>query len=271
MPPLSQEAAALRPVISFGLLFLLAGAEALWPRRPRALSRWGRWPGNLGIAALGALAVKLAFPVAALGVAALAARACWGVLNLASMPEGLKIVTAVLALDFAIYIQHRVFHAVPVLWRLHRMHHADLDLDVTSGARFHPLEIMLSMLIKMGVVLLIGAPPLAVLLFEIILNATAMFNHSNLALPPALDGVLRLVLVTPDMHRVHHSVIRAETDSNFGFNVPWWDRLFATYRAQPAQGQLGMMIGLPAFRKPGASRLDALLVQPFLTPDDGAA
>jgi sterol desaturase/sphingolipid hydroxylase (fatty acid hydroxylase superfamily) len=190
-----------------------------------------------------------------------------GVLSIWNIPDGLKIIVALLGLDLTIYLQHVLFHAVPVLWRLHRMHHTDLDLDVTSGARFHPGEIILSMVIKLGAVVALGAPPVSVLLFEIIVNATAMFNHSNLALPVGVDRALRLLVVTPDMHRVHHSVIPAETNSNFGFNVPWWDRLLGTYRAQPAAGHEGMTVGLAAFRDPAATaRLDAMLVQPFIGP-----
>jgi sterol desaturase/sphingolipid hydroxylase (fatty acid hydroxylase superfamily) len=174
---------------------------------------------------------------------------------------------AVVVLDMAIYFQHRLFHAVPVLWRLHRMHHADLDLDVTTGARFHPLEILLSMAIKVAVVIALGAPAVAVVLFEILLNASSMFNHANLRLPLAVDGALRWLIVTPDVHRVHHSVIRAETDSNFGFSLSWWDRLFGTWRAQPEKGHDGMTIGLPVFRNPEQLRLDRMLVQPFLRGD----
>ncbi|MGC8476621.1 MAG: sterol desaturase family protein [Acetobacteraceae bacterium] len=263
---LLSHAALLRAGISFGGLAVFALLEARWPRRPRALSRWWRWPGNLGIALLGGVAVRLTVPLAAIGVALLAARHGWGLLPLTGLPSWAQVILAMLVLDLAIYAQHVMFHLVPPLWRLHRMHHADLDLDVTSGARFHPLEIVLSMLIKMAVVLALGAPVAAVLLFEILLNFTAMFNHSNLALPAPIDAVLRLWVVTPDMHRVHHSVLRAETDSNFGFNLPWWDRLFGTYRARPAAGQLGMELGLPLFRATGESRLDRLLTQPFRAP-----
>jgi sterol desaturase/sphingolipid hydroxylase (fatty acid hydroxylase superfamily) len=257
----------LRLVVYAGLLCALAAAEAWRPRRARTLPRWRRWPANLGIAVADALAVKLLFPLAALGVAVFAAQRGWGALNIWPGPEWLKIVLALLGLDLTIYLQHVLFHAVPVLWRLHRMHHTDLDLDVTSGARFHPIEILLSMGIKMAAVTALGAPPVSVLLFEILLNATAMFNHSNLALPLALDRTLRLLVVTPDMHRVHHSVIPAETNSNFGFNVPWWDRLLGTYRAQPAAGHAAMTLGLEAFRDPAATAdLAALLVQPFARP-----
>ena len=172
-------------------------------------------------------------------------------------------------LDLAIYLQHVLFHAVPVLWRLHRMHHADLDIDVTTGLRFHPVEILLSMAIKLMVVVALGTPALAVLLFEVLLNATSIFNHANLRLPGWLDGALRLVVVTPDMHRVHHSVTPRETNSNFGFNFALWDRLFGTYHAQPAAGHEGMAIGIEQFRDPGELRLDRMLTQP-LRDDDRA-
>jgi sterol desaturase/sphingolipid hydroxylase (fatty acid hydroxylase superfamily) len=168
-----------------------------------------------------------------------------------------------LALDLVIYVQHVVFHKVPVLWRLHRMHHADLDIDVTTGVRFHPLEIVISLLIKIAVILALGIPVVAVILFEVVLNVTSMFNHSNVSMPAWLDRVLRFIVVTPDMHRVHHSILRRETDSNFGFNLPWWDRLFGTYRAQPEAGHAGMTIGIPAFRDPAELRIDRLLTQPF--------
>jgi sterol desaturase/sphingolipid hydroxylase (fatty acid hydroxylase superfamily) len=180
-----------------------------------------------------------------------------------ALPFGLAVVLSVILLDLAIYLQHVLFHAVPVLWRLHRMHHADLDIDVTTGVRFHPVEILLSLLIKFGVVALLGAPALAVLIFEVLLNATSMFNHSNVAMPPAVDRVLRLLVVTPDMHRVHHSILRFETNSNFGFNFPWWDRLFRTYRPQPKEGHEGMTIGIESFRDPAELRLDRMLLQPL--------
>jgi sterol desaturase/sphingolipid hydroxylase (fatty acid hydroxylase superfamily) len=173
------------------------------------------------------------------------------------------VIATVVVLDLFIYLQHVMFHAVPALWRLHRMHHADLDFDVTTGARFHPIEIVLSMLIKLAAVVVLGAPPVAVLIFEVVLNATAMFNHGNLRLPLAVDRVLRLFVVTPDMHRVHHSIVPAETNSNFGFNLPWWDRLLGTYRAQPAAGHVVMTIGLDDFREASDQRLDRMLIQPF--------
>ena len=179
------------------------------------------------------------------------------------MPGWIAVVAAVIALDLAIYLQHVLFHAVPALWRLHRMHHTDLELDATTGVRFHPVEVLLSMLIKLAVVATIGAPPIAVLIFEVLLNATSMFNHANLRIPARIDRVLRWLIVTPDMHRVHHSVEVRETNSNFGFNLPWWDRLFRTYKAQPAAGHEAMTIGIDAFRDAGELRLDRMLVQPL--------
>ena len=187
----------------------------------------------------------------------------WGLLQIAGASPWVAVPLAVLALDLAIYFQHVLFHAVPALWRLHRMHHADQDIDVTTGIRFHPIEILLSMGIKFGVIAALGPPAVAVLIFEVLLNATSMFNHSNVRLPLWLDHVLRWVVVTPDMHRVHHSVIARETNSNFGFNLPWWDRLFGTYRDQPAAGHRDMTIGIAQFRQPGEQRLDRMLTQPF--------
>lgn len=249
-----------------GILATMAVAEALAPRRRRSLSRRTRWPANLGIVVVNSLLLRLLFPVAAIGVAAIAERHGWGLLNNLELPDWIKVVAGFLALDLAIYLQHVMFHAVPALWRLHRMHHADLDFDVTTGARFHPLEVLLSMGVKMAVVAALGAAPITVLVFEVVLNATAMFNHANFLLPQPIDRLLRLVLVTPDMHRVHHSILVEETNSNFGFNLPWWDRLLGTYRAQPAAGHLGMTIGLDMFREPGQLRLDRMLVQPFIGP-----
>lgn len=250
-----------------GVLVLMAAWEAIAPRRERSLSRWWRWPNNLGIVALNTAAVRYLFPVSAVVAAVTAAERGWGVLNAVALPDWVEILVAVVALDLVIYFQHRLFHAVPVLWRLHRMHHADLDFDVTTGARFHPLEILMSMAIKVAVVALLGAPAVAVVLFEILLNATSMFNHSNLRLPAAVDRVLRWLIVTPDVHRVHHSVIPAETDSNFGFSLAWWDRIFGTYRAQPSAGHENMTIGLAAFRAPAQLRLDRMLIQPFVRGD----
>jgi sterol desaturase/sphingolipid hydroxylase (fatty acid hydroxylase superfamily) len=258
--------ALLRVSFFLGVLVLIMALEAAFPRRVRNVSRSRRWPGNLGIVVLDSLIVRALVPMAAVGVAMIAEAKGWGLFNALGVPLAWVALLTVLALDLVIYLQHVMFHAVPALWRLHRMHHADLDIDVTTGARFHPIEILLSMIIKMAVVAALGAPAIGVVIFEVLLNATSMFNHANLNLPRGLDRVLRWLVVTPDMHRVHHSAIRRETDSNFGFNLPWWDRLLGTYRDQPEKGHEDMTIGLPIFRDPGASRLDKLLIQPFLNP-----
>ncbi|WP_300301370.1 sterol desaturase family protein, partial [Ferrovibrio sp.] len=233
------------------------------PRRMLSIGRLRRWPANLGIAALNTLMLRLVAPGAAVGIAIWASGQGIGLFNMLDAPAWLAITVCVLAFDLLIYGQHVAFHKIAPLWRLHRMHHADLDIDVTTGARFHPVEILLSLGIKLVAVLLLGAPAASVLLFELLLNATSMFNHANLALPAGLDRVLRSVVVTPDMHRVHHSWHRDETDSNYGFNLPWWDRLFGTYRAQPRDGHDGMVIGLRDFRDPAEQRLDRMLLQPL--------
>jgi sterol desaturase/sphingolipid hydroxylase (fatty acid hydroxylase superfamily) len=251
-------------VSAFALVF---AAMALWevaaPRRVPVAGRKQRWPSNLGILVIDALLVRVLIPTAAVGAALFAARRGWGLLHYAGLRLSVAALIGFLVLDLVIYAQHVVFHKVPVLWRLHRMHHADLDIDVTTGGRFHPIEILISMLIKIAVVIALGIPVVAVLLFEVVLNATSIFNHANVAMPRALDRALRLIVVTPDMHRVHHSILRRETDSNFGFNLPWWDRLFGTYRAQPEAGHAAMTIGLPIFRSPRELRIDRLLTQPF--------
>jgi len=240
---------------------------ALWevfaPRRRRSQTRLKRWPGNLGIVVIDTLLLRVLFPAAAVGVAAYASTNSWGIFNSIQLPWMVSVIACVLILDLAIYFQHRLFHIVPIFWRLHRMHHADLDIDLTTGIRFHPVEIILSMLIKFCVILIIGAPVVAVIVFEILLNATATFNHANAYIAPAIDRVLRWLVVTPDMHRVHHSIITTETNSNFGFNIPWWDRLFGTYRDQPQAGHDGMTIGLEIFRDANELRLDKMLLQPF--------
>jgi len=263
-----EHADTIRLGLFLAVLAIVAGAEALMPRRGRSLPRARRWPGNLGIVVLNAGLLRILLPVGALGLAALAEARGWGLLNAVALPDWLRVVLAVVLLDLAIYLQHVMFHAVPALWRLHRMHHADLDFDVTTGARFHPIEILLSALLKLAVVGALGAPALAVLVFEVLLNATAMFNHGNVRLAAGLDRVLRWIVVTPEMHRVHHSVVPRETNSNFGFNLPWWDRLLGTYRAQPAAGHVDMTIGIAAFRDPREQRLDRMLLQPFLGPED---
>jgi sterol desaturase/sphingolipid hydroxylase (fatty acid hydroxylase superfamily) len=258
---------AFEPYIRLGAFLGVFALMALWewaaPRRPRLTSRWLRWPNNLAITAINTGLVRVVFPTAAVGLALVAEARGWGLLNTVALPGWVEIALAVAALDLVIYLQHVMFHAVPAFWRLHRMHHADLDFDVTTGARFHPVEILLSMLIKMAAVAALGAPALAVLIFEVLLNATSMFNHGNVRLPAGLDRVLRWFVVTPEMHRVHHSIVPAETNSNFGFNAPWWDRLFGTYRAQPAAGHEGMTIGLAQFRDPRELWLDRLLTQPM--------
>jgi sterol desaturase/sphingolipid hydroxylase (fatty acid hydroxylase superfamily) len=246
------------------VLLLMACWEWRRPRRSLDLSRRRRWPANLGLAVLNSLAVRLAVPVLAVSAAQEVTARAWGLFNLLDVPFWLACGVSLLALDLAIYAQHVIFHKAPWLWRLHRMHHTDTGFDVSTALRFHPLEIMLSMLIKVTLVVVLGAPAVAVLLFEIILNATAMFNHGNVRLPETADRVLRLFLVTPDMHRVHHSIHRKETDSNFGFNLPWWDHLFGTYRAQPRDGHAGMAIGLEIFRDYRSLSLPWLLLQPFL-------
>ncbi|MDE2088848.1 MAG: sterol desaturase family protein [Gammaproteobacteria bacterium] len=256
--------AAIRLGFFFGMLALMALWEVLAPRRALTTSKAVRWASNLGIVVLNSVLLRLLFPAAAVGVAALATQRGWGLLNNLVLPYWLAVTLAVAALDFAIYLQHVMFHAVPTLWRLHRMHHADLDFDVTTGARFHPIEIILSMLIKFAAILVLGPPAVAVMIFEVLLNATAMFNHGNVRLPAALDRALRWLVVTPDMHRVHHSVEDDETNSNFGFNLPWWDRLFGTYRDQPRAGHQGMTIGIRGFRDPKRLTLPWMLILPFI-------
>jgi len=209
------------------------------------------------------LLARVIAPTGAVGFAMLAEARGWGLFLHVALPTWLEFFISLLLLDLAIYLQHRVFHYVPVLWRLHRMHHADLDIDVTTGARFHPIEILLSLAIKFVVIVTLGIPALAVLFFEIALNATSMFNHSNVRMPLPVERVLRWLVVTPDMHRVHHSIVLRETDSNFGFNFPWWDRLLRTYRAQPEAGHERMTIGIEQFRDPKELRLDRMLSQPF--------
>ena len=247
-----------------GILVVMAAWEVAAPRRRREIPRLLRWTNNPGIVVADTILVRLTFPVAAVGLALVAAERGWGVFNLIEAPVWVAFLVSLVVLDLVIYLQHVLFHAVPALWRLHRMHHADLDFDVTTGLRFHPVEIVLSMGLKLAVVALLGPPAAAVLVFEVLLNGTAMFNHSNIRIPLRLDRVLRLIVVTPDMHRVHHSVIPREANSNFGFNLPWWDRLFGTYRAQPAEGHDAMTIGIELFRTPRDLWLDRMLIQPLL-------
>jgi len=252
------------------LVFFLAilGCMALWelfaPRRPLHAPKSRRWFGNLGIVFIDSAALRFLMPVTAMAAASSAASHDWGLLHSVGITGWLAVLLGVAALDIAIYFQHVMFHAVPLFWRLHKVHHTDLDIDVTTGVRFHPLEVLFSMGIKVGVVLFFGAPVLAVLAFEVLLNGTSMFNHGNVGMAHGVDKCLRLLVVTPDMHRVHHSVIIQETNSNFGFNFPWWDRLFGTYRPQPSAGHDDMVIGIARYRDPKDLTLPRLLVLPFL-------
>ena len=253
--------------LRLGFFLAIFAVMALWElaaaRRRWLQSRGRRWLANLGILAVDTVLVRLLFPAAAVGMALLAERQAWGLFNAVDLPPGLEVVLAVVVLDLVIYLQHVMFHAVPALWRLHMVHHADRDFDVTTGVRFHPVEIVLSMVLKLAAVSALGAPALAVLLFEVVLNATSMFNHGNVRLAAPVDRWLRWLVVTPDMHRVHHSVVVGETNSNFGFNLPWWDRLLGTYRDQPAAGHEGMTIGISELQDPKPKSLLGLLVLPF--------
>ncbi|HDZ74789.1 MAG TPA: sterol desaturase family protein [Aurantimonas coralicida] len=261
------------PIIRTSIFLAILLAMALWevaaPRRRREIPRLLRWTNNLGVVVIDTLLVRLTFPVVAVGLALLAEERGWGLFNVFDVPAWIAVIVAILALDLAIYLQHVMFHAVPALWRLHRMHHADLEFDVTTGLRFHPVEILLSMGIKLAVVAALGPPAVAVLIFEVLLNGTAMFNHSNIRIPLAIDRVLRWFVVTPDMHRVHHSIHPSETNSNFGFNVPWWDRLLGTYKAQPRDGHEAMTIGIEQFRTRRDLWLDRMLIQPVKGPASG--
>jgi len=247
-----------------GILFIMFLWEIMAPRRSLITSKGKRWVTNLGLVLIDSIAVRLVFPAALIGFASLFQQRGWGLFNLFGLSYLSNIVFGVLILDLAIYLQHIMFHSVPLLWRLHMVHHTDMDFDVTTGVRFHPIEILLSMGIKLAVVFLIGASPLAVLIFEVLLNGTSMFNHGNVRFPQDIDSIVRLLVVTPEMHRVHHSTIRWETNSNLGFNFPWWDRLFGTYRPQPAKGHLEMTIGLDQYKEPNKLTLPWLLILPFI-------
>ncbi len=241
----------------------MAGWELLAPARAPSIPKKERWTGNFTLMAAGALLARLTFPMMPVAMAELGVYKQTGILNYLEWPRAVEFLIAFLALDLLIFFQHVLFHHLPLLWRVHRVHHADTEFDATTGIRFHPLEILISTAIKLGAVAALGAGPWAVLIFETVLNGTALFNHANGKMPEAADGVLRLLVVTPDMHRVHHSVLPHETNSNFGFNFPWWDRLFGTYRAAPEAGQEGMTIGLPEFREPAERTWGALLTMPF--------
>jgi sterol desaturase/sphingolipid hydroxylase (fatty acid hydroxylase superfamily) len=259
--------------LRFGLFASVFTAMAAWeivaPRRILTTPKAKRWFANLAILVVNTAVVRALAPAAAVGIAMAAEQRGIGLLNFIDWPLPLEIILAVIVLDLVIYLQHVMFHTVPLLWRLHRVHHADLDIDVTTGTRFHPVEILLSMAIKAAAIFVTGAPVAAVLIFEIVLNLTSMFNHANARIQRPVDAVLRLFVVTPDMHRVHHSIIRDETDSNFGFNLPWWDRLFGTYCAEPRGGHERMAIGVPSFRDPRQCiSFTGILFLPFLGESD---
>jgi len=252
-----------------GVFLAMALWELLAPRRPLIVAKSRRWASNLGLVVIDTLAVRLLIPLGAMGAAVFANERGWGLFNNVAVSPWVAVAGSVILFDLVVYFQHVLFHAVPLLWRLHLVHHVDLDFDVTTGLRFHPVEILLSLGIKMAAATLIGPPALAILIFEVLLNATSMFNHGNAKLPIALDKFLRLIVVTPDMHRVHHSVHRRETNSNFGFCLPWWDRLFGTYRPQPTEGHDDMVIGLTSPRdERTVARLDRMLILPVFAPMD---
>jgi sterol desaturase/sphingolipid hydroxylase (fatty acid hydroxylase superfamily) len=264
MAALLQSEAAVRLICFAGVFAAMAVWEMLAPRRELTAGKPPRWASNFGLVFLNSFLLRLVAPLGAVGVSIAAKRLGWGLFNAVAAPPWLSITASVVLLDFAIYLQHVMFHAVPLFWRLHMVHHADLDIDVSTGVRFHTAEILLSFGIKSAVILLLGPPAVAVLIFEVLLNATSMFNHSNVRMPLWLDRVLRWLVVTPDMHRVHHSWHRPETNSNFGFNHPWWDRLCGTYRDQPVDGHVGMTIGLTELRdEREVDRLHRMLWLPF--------
>ena len=254
----------IRLAIFLGMFITIAVWELTVPRRRLSCPRLFRWSSNLGIVVLNTISLRLVFPAAAIGVSAYAMSRGWGLFNILLLPNWIEAVLSILALDLLIYWQHVVFHRVPLLWRVHRVYHTDLDFDVTTGVRFHPVEILLSMIIKMLAVVILGAGAVAVLIFELVLNASSMFNHGNVHLPLRADKALRLILVTPDMHRVHHSTLMEETNSNFGFNLPWWDYIFDTYRSQPRAGHDGMTLGLCEFRDLRKQSIWDLVVLPFV-------
>jgi sterol desaturase/sphingolipid hydroxylase (fatty acid hydroxylase superfamily) len=272
---MSETILSAEPTIRLSIFLSVLAAMALWevaaPRRRLEIPRVIRWTNNLALVVVDTVILRLSFPIIAVGLAVMAEERGWGLFNNIDVPVWLAIMVSMLLLDLAIYLQHVMFHAVPGLWRLHRMHHADLDFDATTGLRFHPVEILISMGIKLAVVAALGPPAVAVLLFEVILNATALFNHANVDLPRPVDRVLRLFVVTPDMHQVHHSVDPRETNSNYGFNLPWWDRLLGTYIAQPAKGHEGMEVGIEQFRTSRDLWLDRMLLQPVRGPASGHA
>jgi sterol desaturase/sphingolipid hydroxylase (fatty acid hydroxylase superfamily) len=257
------------PIVRFGFFFSIFVLMVLWemvaPCRKLSASRRLHWFSNVGILVVGTLLLRAVFPLAAVGVAVIAQEQGMGLLPVIPLTDWQAVVLSIMALDLAVYLHHVLFHYLPTLWSLHKVHHADLDFDVTTGLRFHPLEILLSMLGKVAVVLLLGTPPLAVLIFEVLLNATSMFNHGNVRLPTQLDRLLRLFVVTPDMHRIHHSAIPQETNRNYGFNLPWWDYIFGTYRDHPSVSHTKMTIGLSEYQQDlRVEQLHWMLILPFL-------
>ncbi len=260
---LLAEEGPVRLGVFAGVLVVVVLGEHVFERKARTQARAPRWIANLGLSLLNTALTRLVVPVALTGVALTTEHRAWGLLRQTGLGSVAGVLVSLVLLDLAIYLQHVAFHRVPWLWRLHMVHHSDQDLDASSGVRFHPIEVLLSFGIKAAVILALGAPALAVMLFEVLLNVTSLFNHANLRLSPAIDRVLRLLVVTPDMHRVHHSVHRDETDRNFGFNVPWWDRLFGTYRAQPRDGHEAMVLGVPELAQPEPRGLPRLLALPF--------
>ena len=255
--------ASLRMGVFISILLLMMGVEALFPRKNRALGRTHRWVSNLLIVIIDSIFVRFLFPIVAVGVAALSVKNGWGLLNMTPLPDWLEIVVALILLDMAIYWQHVAFHRIPFFWSFHKVHHVDRDIDVTTGLRFHPIEIVFSLAYKLAVVLVLGAPVLAVILFEIILNGCAMFNHSNVKLPLSVDRVLRRFIVTPDMHRVHHSIHMRETNSNYGFSLSLWDRIFKSYIDQPKAGHDDMVIGLEEHQTKAPASLSWSLLLPI--------
>jgi sterol desaturase/sphingolipid hydroxylase (fatty acid hydroxylase superfamily) len=263
-PLLWKNELGIRLAFFLGILLIMFFWERFAPRRLLTTSKITRWVSNLGLVLIDAMTVRLVFPTALAGIALIAQQNGWGLFNQCELPSLLKIIFSILILDFVIYLQHVMFHVIPLLWRLHMVHHTDMDIDVTTGVRFHPIEIILSMGIKTITVILTGAPSLAVLIFEILLNGTSMFNHGNVRYSQQIDSLLRLLVVTPEMHRVHHSTIRWESNSNLGFNFPWWDRLFGTYRPQPAKGHVEMTLGLDQYKEPQKLTLPWLIILPFI-------
>ena len=262
---ISHNETTIRLSFFLGMLLVIGLWEVFAPRRALKISKLLRWSNNLGLVFLNNLILRFIFPAAAVGMAVFAQQHGWGIFNYYDIHLLIAVIASVIAMDLIIYLQHVMVHAVPVLWRLHRVHHADLDYDVTAGARFHPIEIILSMLIKLATIAVLGPPVVAVIIFEVTLNAMAMFNHGNIGLPAGLDKLLRFFVVTPDMHRVHHSVEDDETNSNFGFNLSCWDRLFGTYREQPRAGHIDMQIGIKGFNSARQTAwIHSMLIMPFI-------